>query len=219
MKNNSCDLAGVDANPLPRMPLTRLTWVRDGQRFDIVAPDHALVVLHADALLAWYNAPDNASMMEGSGAMTRDDVIEFWTTLQDGGGYGFLAFVDGRLVGDADVRGIEGSVGEFAIMIGDSRDKGRGIGKTIARMVHVFAYREIGLERLYVPPRRDNAPVHALNAFLGYERDDSPAARAFADSPHCDTYSMGAETFRRLHADAWAEVRPTSGADLDEGAP
>lgn len=201
------------------MPPSRLTWNREGQRFDIVAPDSALVERHAEALLAWYNAPANASMMEGSGTMTRDDVLDFWATLQVDGGRGFFAFVDGRLVGDADLRGIEGGIGEFAIMIGETRDKGRGIGKTIARMVHVFAFRELGLERLYVPPRRDNAPVHALNAFLGYERDDSETARAFADSPHCDTYSLGAAAFRARHPDAWAGVLAADRVDAIEGAP
>ena len=79
-----------------------------------------------------------------------------------------------------------------------------------AAIVHVYAFRELGLERIYVPPRRDNVRVHALNAFLGYARDDGERARAYADADS-DAYSLGAETFRARHGDAWREVAITRG--------
>jgi RimJ/RimL family protein N-acetyltransferase len=115
--------------------------------------------------------------------------------------------MNGELVGDADVRGVRDGAAEFAIMIGAPAQQGRGLGRALASMVHVFAFRELGLDRLFVPPRRDNRRVHALNRFLGYERDDSAAARAYADGADSETYSISAATFRALHADAWEKVR------------
>lgn len=185
----------------------RLGWTESDRSFEAVEPDAELVERHADALLLWYNSRENAAMMNGSGLMSRDDVVEFWRELREGGAHGFLAFVDGALVGDMDIRAIRGATGEFAIMIGDAESKGRGIGKTFARMIHVCAFRDLGLERLFVCPRRDNARVHALNAFLGYTRDDGEEARARSDlDPDSDMYSLGRDTFRGRHEDAWREV-------------
>lgn len=188
------------------MARTRLVWHRGGRRFEALEPDDALVARHASVLRDWYNAAENASMMDGSGTMTDADVIAFWRELRAEGGRGFLAFADGVLVGDADLRGVTATSAEFAIMIGDAAQKGLGIGRTLATMVHVFAFRELGLRRIFVPPRRDNVRVHALNAFLGYERDDTPEARAYADGPDCETYSLDADTFHRLHREAWNAV-------------
>lgn len=188
------------------MTRIRLLWAHDGHAFEAVEPDAALIDRHACQLCDWYNATENASMMDGSGTMTRADVVDFWRALRADGGRGFFAFVDGELVGDADVRGIDRGAAEFAIMIGSPERKGRGIGRAIARMVHVFAFRELRLDRLYVPPRRDNARVHALNAFLGYEPDESGVARAYADSPDCATFSLSRAGFRARHGDAWLEV-------------
>lgn len=188
------------------MPRARLTWKERDRSFEALEPDAELVERHADQLRDWYNAHDNASMMDGSGAMSREDVIDFWRDLRAAGGRGFLGFVDGQLVGDADVRGIRRGTAEFAVMIGGAANKGRGLGRALAVMVHVFAFRELRLDRLYVPPRRDNHRVHALNAFLGYERDDSPAARAFADGPDSETYSLSATRFRERHRAAWRAI-------------
>lgn len=188
----------------------RLAWVSGGRSLEAVEPDASLVERHALALRDWYNAPENASMMDGSGVMSRDDVLGFWADLRASGGRGFLAFLDGELVGDADLRGVRAAAAEFALMVGSAEHKGRGLGRALAQMVHVFGFRDLGLERIYVPPRRDNVRVHALNAFVGYERDESAAARAFADSPDCETFSLSAATFRARHEGAWREVSTTS---------
>lgn len=185
----------------------RLVWQENGRSLEATEPDAALVERHAATLLAWYNARENAAMMNGSGAMTLADVLDFWRELREGRGRGFLSFAGGRLVGDMDLRAVRGATGEFAIMIGDDASKGRGLGKAFARMIHVFAFRDVGLERVFVSPRRDNTRVLALEAFLGYAPDDGPEARERADDdPDCATYSLARDVFRRLHDDAWREV-------------
>jgi RimJ/RimL family protein N-acetyltransferase len=190
----------------PGVQRVRLAWSVAERSFEAIEPDPNLVLEHAAKLVGWYNAPANASMMESSGMMSHADVVDFWRELRRSGGRGFLGFMSGELVGDADVRGVRDGAAEFAIMIGASAQQGRGLGRALASMVHVFAFRELGLERLFVPPRRDNRRVHALNRFLGYERDNSAAARVYADGPDSETYSISASTFRALHPDAWERV-------------
>ena len=169
------------------MSHVRLVWSSGDRSFEAIEPDETLLERHADDLCSWYNAPENAQMMDGSGTMSRGDVVDFWRDLRRAGGRGFFGFCDGALVGDADLRAVRGRSAEFAVMIGAASRKGAGLGRALALMLHVFAFRDLRLERVYVPPRRDNHRVHALNAFLGYERDDGPEARGFVDGPDCET--------------------------------
>ena len=183
-----------------------LTYERDGTRFEARRATDALVECHAATLCDWYNDPGNAAMMGGSGTMTRDDVIAFWRELREEGGIGFLSFVGGALVGDMDLRGLGGAAAEFAIMIGARDAQGRGLGRAFALMLHVHAFRDLGLDRLYVPPRSINDRVHRLNDWLGYAPDDSERARSFADEPGCVTSSIGAADFERRHPRAFEDV-------------
>jgi len=183
-----------------------LRWDKDGLSLVALEPDDALVAAHAATLTRWYTAPENASMMGGSTTMTEADTREYWTELREAGGRGFLFFADGVLVGDADLRGFRDDVAEFAIMIGEASQKGRGLGLALARMLHVFAFRELRLRRLYVPPKAENARVHRLNAALGYQPDDGPVARSFADEEDARTASVGPEEFRAKNDAAWREV-------------
>lgn len=192
--------------PDPSTEHVRLAWPADNRLVEAIEPDEDLVERNAERLRDWYNDPDNASMMDGCGTMSTEDVVDFWRTLRNDRGRGFFAFENGVLVGDADLRQVRDGAAEFALMIGPAEAKGRGVGRALAILVHVFAFRELGLPRLFVPPRRDNVRVHALNRFLGYEPDDGQLARAFGDEPSCQTYSLSARAFREKHAAAWCEV-------------
>jgi RimJ/RimL family protein N-acetyltransferase len=188
-----------------------LRWERDGLSLVAVEPDDALVATHAATLTRWYDAPENASMMGGSGAMTEADTRDYWAELREAGGRGFLYFVDDALTGDTDLRsfGHDPSVGpfaEFALMIGDTAQKGRGLGRALAEMIHVFAFRELRLARLYVQPKPENVRVRRMEASMGYERDEGPVARALADDEHAITQSIGPDAFRARCEAAWREV-------------
>ncbi|MBX3191499.1 MAG: GNAT family N-acetyltransferase [Labilithrix sp.] len=181
-------------------------WRRDGRLFEAIEPDGATVTEHAPALARWYNTKENASMMGGSGDMTLDDVATFYRELADGGGHGFLCFVDGLLVGDMDLRSVRASSAEFAVMIGASTTKGRGLGRTFATMIHVFAFRDLRLARIYVQPKRENIAVQRLELRLGYTLDDSPEARSHADDDDVITMSITSPVFRATNPDAWFAV-------------
>jgi RimJ/RimL family protein N-acetyltransferase len=186
--------------------MSRLRWPRGGHLYEAIEPDAARISDHAATLARWYNAHENASMMGGSGTMTIDDVVTFYRELAEAGGRGFFCFADGELVGDMDLRSMRGSTAEFAVMIGDSARKGRGLGRTFATMIHVFGFRDLGLARVYAQPRKENVVVQRLERRLGYELDSSAEARSHADDDDSITMSLAAEIFRASHARAWVEV-------------
>lgn len=186
--------------------MTRLRWVRDGRTFEAREPDAATVRTHVTRLRAWYNDASNAAMMGNETSMTDDDVLGYWADVPARSARGFLLFVDDALVGDAELRNVHDDVAEFSIMIGPHEGQGRGLGSTFAAIVHVFAFRELGLARVYVQPKPENVRVQKLERRLGYEPDDSPRARSFADDEDAITMSITAAAFAARNATALAEV-------------
>jgi RimJ/RimL family protein N-acetyltransferase len=112
------------------------------------------------------------------------------------------------LVGDADIRHIAGGeTGEFAIMIGNRDLQGRGLGMRFAVMMHAFAFRRLGLRRVHVSIIPDNAPSRRLFEKLGYEHDDRPEARAFADNQTDLTMSLDCDRFELAMAQELTEIQ------------
>jgi RimJ/RimL family protein N-acetyltransferase len=196
MKNYSSTSAGVT-----------LTYARNGLSFVATEVDDATLQQHARRLRDWYNAAENASMMGGATDTEDTDVLDFVRDLRASGGHWFLLFVDGAPVGDMDLRSVTERSAEFAIMVGDTARKGQGLGATFATMLHVFAFRDLALERIYVQPKRENVRVQRLERSLGYEPDDSPEARSHADDgDDVVTMSIAADVFRGKHPSAWEDV-------------
>jgi RimJ/RimL family protein N-acetyltransferase len=188
---------------------TTLTLPRHDERLRAVQPDARLVTAHAAQLCAWYNNMENAQMMGAGSTMTEADVRDFWADLDASGARGFLCFVGDRLVGDMDLRGkLSDGYAEFAIMVGDTRDKGQGLGLAFATMIHVFAFRELGLHRIYVTPKRENQRVQRLNRRLGYVPDASERARSFLDEgdTESESQSVGPDELRAAIGADWQSV-------------
>jgi RimJ/RimL family protein N-acetyltransferase len=108
-----------------------------------------------------------------------------------------LLFRDGALAGDADLRHIEAGHAEFAILVAARAAQGRGLGTAFARMLHVFAFRTLGLERVYVTILPENLASLRMFDKLGYRRDESPEARAHVDHPTDLSLSLARADFER----------------------
>ncbi len=163
------------------------------------------VALHADALAAAYNEPYNRAMM-GQAEMSAAEVREHYAAMAAAGNRPFLLTCDGRLMGDADLRRIEATQAEFAILIGGRESQGRGLGTRFALMLHAFAFRALALQRLYITIVHDNRASHRMFEKVGYRLDHSDAIRAHVDHPTDLAYSIDRETFERLHAPALREI-------------
>lgn len=175
-------------------------------RLVAVEPDPERLATAAPALREWYNHRGNAAMMGGATDMTVADVIGFWADLRERGGRGFLTYVDDVLVGDMDLREVTNVAAEFAILVGSDAQKGRGLGTSLGAMLHVFAFRALGLEVVYTQMKRENARMQRVARALGYVDDASAAARRYADDDGCLAMSLTRDAFVGAQPEAWRAV-------------
>ena len=143
----------------------------------------------------------------GHDPMSVVDVADYFGGMGQAGGRLFLLFCDGALAGDADFRHVEESHAEFAIMIGARSGQGKGLGTRFALMLHAFAFRELGLARVYVTILKENAASRRLFEKLGYTLDASATARGFADHEDDVAMSIGRDEFERAQADVLSSIR------------
>jgi RimJ/RimL family protein N-acetyltransferase len=187
-------------------PRFRISWTTDAGELVAIEPTLTDVAAHAAALAAGYNQPDNARLMGHAEAFTEQDVVKHYESMHDGGARTFLLFLEGRLVGDADLRGIRDGAAEFAFMIGAPGLQGKGLGTRFALMVHACAFVQLGLQRVYASIAPTNRASRRVFEKLGYRLDDSTEARTFADEPDDVTMVIGRATFERTDALVLAQL-------------
>ena len=181
-------------------------WPTEHGLFRAFEPTAAEVAATAPELAAYYNDAHNRAMMAHAAEMSAAEVGEHFANLRDHGGRGFLLELDGALMGDADFRHMTASAAEFAIMIGARRVQGKGLGTRFALLLHALAYGGLSLERVFVTIIPANQASQRLFQKLGYESDNSPAARAYIDDEDDVTLSMERAKFEREHAAAVKEI-------------
>ena len=106
---------------------------------------------------------------------------------------------DGELIGDADFRSFDTASAEYAIMIGARNLQGRGLGRKFTTMLHVWAFRGLGLDRVYVTILPTNRASVRLFERLGYGPDSSPRARDVIDEESDVTLSVQRSEFELQH--------------------
>ena len=99
---------------------------------------------------------------------------------------------------------------EFAILIGRRPEQGKGMGTRFAILLHAFAFRGLGLSRVYISIIPANLPSQRLFTRLGYRTDNSPTARAFADDDNDLTLSLDRASFEEAHAAVLPELHWSS---------
>src|SRR6266568_8798077 len=152
----------------------RIDWQVAHGRLSAIEPTRDEVAAAAGALAAAYSDPKNAPLLGHDEPYSADDVIAHVEALWAEGGRPFLLGRDRELAGDADLRGIGVGHAELALLIAAPAAQGRGLGTRFAIMVHAFAFRTLGLERLYVAIVPGNQASRRLFARLGHRVDDSP---------------------------------------------
>jgi RimJ/RimL family protein N-acetyltransferase len=185
----------------------RVEWPGPDGLLAAFEPTVREVTLAADELARFYNNDHNSAMMAHAAAMSSAEVAEHFANLRSGGGRAFLLERQGTLMGDADLRHIAHRAAEFAIMVGHRQEQGRGLGTRFALMLHALAFRGLELEQLYVTIIPANRASQGLFRKLGYDPDNSPAARAYIDEEDDITMSMSRDKFERLHAATLIDVR------------
>jgi RimJ/RimL family protein N-acetyltransferase len=192
--------------------LLAIEWQAEGERLVAMEPTEAEIDEAAASLADFYNEPHNRRMMAHEEELSAADVRAYYRELREEGGRPFLLYRQGEgepptLVGDADVRNIEGETGEVAIMIGGRDVQGRGLGTRFMIMVHAFAFRALNLDRIYVSIIQANAASRRVFEKLGYLPDDSPAARDLADDETDVTLSLERARFEAARAAELGAIR------------
>jgi hypothetical protein len=85
-------------------PRLRIAWTTEVDELLLVEPTLEEVAAHAAELATAYNDPANARLMGHDEVLASEDVVEHYRGIRDSGGTPFLLYLDGILVGDADLR-------------------------------------------------------------------------------------------------------------------
>lgn len=174
---------------------------------DLVAVEATVddVRAHASTFAAAYNDPRNAPLLGHDELLDEDDVIEHYSQLADSG-HPFLLFRDGHLVGDGDLRASHGDGCEFAFLIADPSEQGKGLGTRFALMICTAGFARLGLTQIYASVIPANVASRRVFEKLGFDLDTSPQARAFADEEDDLVLSIERATFERANAAAIAQI-------------
>jgi ribosomal-protein-alanine N-acetyltransferase len=162
-------------------PGFQVEWSTPHGQLRALEPTLAEVARHAGVLAAAYNDPHNAPLLGHTERLEEADVLDHYRSLLDQGAHPFLLFCDDALVGDGDLRGISDGAAEFAFLIAAPAAQGKGLGTRFATMIHALGFGPLALDRIYASIVPANTASRRVFEKLGYEVDDSPAARAYAD--------------------------------------
>lgn len=175
-------------------------------------PTLAEVLAAAPLLAAFYNDSHNSAMLTNTCELTVSEVVEMFQSMRAAGDRPFLLEQDGELMGDADFRHVDGVEAEFAILIGPRGQQSRGLGTRYAAMMHVAAFRVLGLERIYGAVIPANIASRRMLEKLGYQVDQSQHAASFAEADDDIVMSINRVQFERAHVDLLAQAVITARA-------
>ena len=195
---------------VPAQARWAIEWRGEGEALMAIEPTEAEIADAASDLAAYYNDAHNRQMMAHEGEpFTAAGVATYYRELREEGSRPFLFQRAGVLVGDGDLRNIEDRTAEIAIMIGGRAVQGRGLGTRYAIMLHVFAFRVLGLERVFISVIPANTASRRLFEKLGYEIDDSPEARELIDDETDVTLSIARARFEGTVSASVSQIRIT----------
>jgi RimJ/RimL family protein N-acetyltransferase len=179
-----------------------LEWLASEPRLRLVEPTRAEVRKHADALAGYYNEPTNRALLTNEQDFEADDVVDQFDGMWEAGDRPFLLYVGQDLIGDCDLRNVEKDSAEYAILVGPRATQAKGLGTRFSTMVLALAFGPLAMSRIYAAIRPENAGSLRMFEKVGYERDETPLARRYAEEADDVCVSIGAERFRAMYGDA-----------------
>jgi len=176
----------------------------------VFEPTETEVLVAAPELAIFNNDRHNSAMLTNTQEMTASKIVESYEFLRTNNGRPFLLEQEGVLMGDADFRNISGSTAEFAILVGSRTQQSRGLGTRYAAMMHVAAFRVLGLERVYASIVPTNIASRRMVEKLGYQIDQSSFASSFAEEKDDIVMSIDWLRFELASAELMSEVTITA---------
>jgi RimJ/RimL family protein N-acetyltransferase len=189
------------------MSLLRIEWPTPAGTLAAEEPTCEEIARRAREIADAYNDPHNSAMMANTIRFTEADVVANYEAMAAEGARQFFLYDGASFAGDADLRNIGDGAAELAILIAARESQGKGMGTRFAALLHVVAFRELRVERVYVTILPENAASRRMFEKIGHTTDDSARARAFADDPRDVSLSIGRADFERTNPAASREVK------------
>ena len=118
--------------------------------------------------------------------------IEFHRTKDDEVLWTIAARSDDKCIGHAGLYNIDYRIrkAEFAILIGDSAWRGKGLGKSVSEAVIRFGFDELNLRRIELTLIAGNQAALSLYQSLGFEQEGVMRDAQFRGGKYCDVLMM-----------------------------
>jgi RimJ/RimL family protein N-acetyltransferase len=186
----------------------QIEWATPSGTLLASEPTPAELAAHAAELARAYNDPANSLLLGHSMTLSAADVVTSYTLIGLNGGRSFLAFQDGVLIGDADLRHAHDGRAEFAFLICSPAAQGKGLGTRLATLVAAFGFQVLALERIYASLLPTNTASRRVFEKIGFSVDDSPVARSLAEAPGDVVMAIDRQAFARLPCLEEIRIRP-----------
>lgn len=135
-------------------------------------------------------------------ARTTREEAEAWLSRLESNPHGWVIEVDGRLAGQAGIRGIvaEDKRGRFGIGLLNAEDLGHGIGRRAARLVLAEAFGPLGLHRVELRVLAANLRAIRCYQACGFRHEGTERESALTSDGWQNDWIMGllAHEFRAL---------------------
>lgn len=107
--------------------------------------------------------------------------------------FGIRESLDGPLLGYAQLRGIDwlARCAEFGIVIGDQRERGRGLGRAAVLAIFDYSFGKLRLERLWLRVAAFNEMAERLYRNLGFIEEGRLRHHAFRNGSYHDVIIFG----------------------------
>jgi RimJ/RimL family protein N-acetyltransferase len=176
-------------------------WTTPLGSLAVFEPSTQALAHAAEGLARFYNEPHNAALLSNTLLFSSDDVIDFWRDAAADGSRAFLFARDGEVVGDGDFRNAVQGAAELAVLIGPRALQGLGLGARFVLMMLRVGFERLALERVFVAIRPANAASLRLFERAGFVRDETPAARSYAEEDDDICMMLARATFFAHHAE------------------
>ena len=184
-----------------------LEWPQGDGLLTAHEPTQDEVRAAAPLLAHWYNEPVNRALLTNNVDLQPAEVAARFDELGAAGDRPLLLLVDGRLVGDCDLRHLETDRAEYAVLVGARELQAKGLGGRFTAMVLALAFGPLGLDRVYISVIPGNQGSLRMFTKLGFTVDDSVDARRYAEVPEEICLSLSAAALRSARPELFTQVR------------
>lgn len=150
-----------------------------------------------DALYAWKNDPEVAAMLVGyPPGYTKADLVKWVDHHKSANDEAFYMIVrksDNLAIGHVAFYQLNHRVGigDFAILIGDRSEWGKGLGRKCTKFMCDFGFKELNLRRITLGVLPSNERAYRLYKALGFVEEGRLRQQQYKNGEYLDVILMG----------------------------